>query len=266
MIAGLGHDVVNVAQFAEQMREGNGWRALFSVRELRQCSLRSDTKHDYEALHIAARWAGKEAVIKAWCEALAWCNTDYTTGYSTNYTTDYPTNYTANHTADYHTDYTANHPADYPYTLDNMPWSGIEILDDSHGCPRVQLAQEVQNKLCASLSQKFTGLAKVTELTKVTKVTELADSANSADSVKLTDLAKLADSADSANSAKLADSAKFADSTKLAESNRLAGLNNIPNATADIRNAIRWHISLTHDGSVQNNTAIASAVAMLEIL
>lgn len=231
MIAGLGHDVVNVAQFAEQMREGNGWRALFSVRELRQCSLRSDTKHDDEALHIAARWAGKEAVIKAWCEALAWCNTDYTTGYSTNYTTDYPTNYTANHTAD--------HPADYPYTLDNMPWSDIEILDDSHGCPRVQLAQEVQNKLCASLSQKFT------------------------DSTELTRLAKLADSADSTE---LAELTKLTDSAKLTDSNRLAGLNNIPNTTADIRNTIRWHISLTHDGSVQNNTAIASAVAMLEIL
>lgn len=234
MIAGLGHDVVNVAQFAEQMREGNGWRALFSVRELRQCSLRSDTKHDDEALHIAARWAGKEAVIKAWCEALAWDNTDCNTDCTTGYTDD--------------------HTADYPYTLDNMPWPEIEILDDSHGCPRVQLAQEVQNKLYASLSQKFAGLAKVA---KVTKVTELADS---------TDSTKLTDSADSADSAKLTKLADSADSTELAESNRLAGLNNIPNATADIRNAIRWHISLTHDGSVQNNTAIASAVAMLEIL
>ena len=173
MIAGLGHDVVNVAQFAEQMLEGNGWRALFSVRELRQCSLRSDMKHDDEALHIAARWAGKEAVIKAWCEALAIGDTAY------------------------------------PYTLDNTPWSCIEILDDSHGCPRVQLAQKVQDKLCASLSLK------------------LAEPSNN------TELAELA---------------------------------NIPNTSGNICNAIRWHISLTHDGSVQNNTAVASAVAMLEIL
>ena len=173
MIAGLGHDVVNVAQFAEQMREGNGWRALFSVRELRQCSLRSDMKHDDEALHIAARWAGKEAVIKAWCEALAIGDTAY------------------------------------PYTLDDTPWSCIEILDDSHGCPRVQLAQKVQDKLCASLSLK------------------LAEPSNN------TELAELA---------------------------------NITNTSGNICNAIRWHISLTHDGSVQNNTAVASAVAMLEIL
>lgn len=198
MIAGLGHDVVNVAQFAEQMREGNGWRALFSVRELRQCSLRSDTKHDDEALHIAARWAGKEAVIKAWCEALASCNTNY--------------------------------PTDYPYTLDNMPWSGIEILDDSHGCPRVELAQEVQNKLYESVyesvSQKLS-----TELSP-----ELSDSTN------LTNLIK---------------------TSKITEKPQLT---NLPNSHRDIRNTIRWHISLTHDGSVQNNTAVASAVAILEIL
>ena len=194
MIAGLGHDVVNVAKFAEQMREGNGWRALFSVRELRQCSLRSDTKHDDEALHVAARWAGKEAVIKAWCEALAIGDTAY------------------------------------PYTLDNMPWAGIEILDDSHGCPRVELAQEVQNKLYESVyesvSQKLS-----TELS-----TELSDSTN------LTNLIK---------------------TSKITEKPQLT---NLPNSHRDIRNTIRWHISLTHDGSVQNNTAVASAVAILEIL
>lgn len=202
MIAGLGHDVVNVAQFAEQMREGNGWRALFSVRELRQCSLRSDTKHDDEALHIAARWAGKEAVIKAWCEALASCNTNY--------------------------------PTDYPYTLDNMPWPEIEILDDSHGCPRVELAQEVQNKLYESVSQKLsTELS--TELSPELS-TELSDSTN------LTNLIK---------------------TSKITEEPQLT---NLINSHRDIRNTIRWHISLTHDGLVQNNTAVASAVAILEIL
>lgn len=198
MIAGLGHDVVNVVQFAEQMREGNGWRALFSVRELRQCSLRSDTKHDDEALHIAARWAGKEAVIKAWCEALMNCNTGY--------------------------------PTEYPYTLDNMPWAGIEILDDSHGCPRVELAQEVQNKLYESVYES------VSQKLSPELSPELSDSTN------LTNLIK---------------------TSKITEEPQLT---NLPNSHRDIRNTIRWHISLTHDGSVQNNTAVASAVAILEIL
>lgn len=200
MIAGLGHDVVNVAQFAEQMRDGDGWRKLFSVRELRQCSLLAEAKHDDEALHIAARWAGKEAVIKAWCEALADCNTDY------------------------------------PYTLDNMPWPEIEILDDSHGCPRVELAQEVQNKLYESVSRLVSRLVsqsvspKLSDLTNTTNLTELAE---------------------------------LIETSKITEEPQLKDL---PDSHRDIRNAIRWHISLTHDGSVQNNTAVASAVAILEIL
>lgn len=202
MIAGLGHDVVNVAQFAEQMREGNGWRALFSVRELRQCSLRSDTKHDDEALHIAARWAGKEAVIKAWCEALASCNTNY--------------------------------PTDYPYTLDNMPWPEIEILDDSHGCPRVELAQEVQNKLYESVYESV--YDSVSQKLSPELSTELSNSTNFTNFIK---------------------------TSKITEEPQLT---NLPNSHRDIRNTIRWHISLTHDGSVQNNTAVASAVAILEIL
>lgn len=200
MIAGLGHDVVNVAQFAEQMRDGDGWRKLFSVRELRQCSLLAEAKHDDEALHIAARWAGKEAVIKAWCEALAGCNTDY------------------------------------PYTLDNMPWPEIEILDDSHGCPRVELAQEVQNKLYESVSRL------------------VSQSVSQKVSPKLSDLT---------NTTNLTELAELIETSKIAEEPQLKDL---PDSHRDICNAIRWHISLTHDGSVQNNTAVASAVAMLEIL
>ena len=41
MIAGIGCDVVNVADFAQQMQDGNGWRSLFSTRELRQCAMRA---------------------------------------------------------------------------------------------------------------------------------------------------------------------------------------------------------------------------------
>lgn len=115
MIAGIGCDVVNVADFAQQMQDGNGWRSLFSTRELRQCAMRANAKNDSQAIHIAARWAGKEAVIKAWCEAMS------TLGLQ------------------------------YPYTLDNTPWASIEILDDSHGCPSVLLSEDVNQKLLESL-------------------------------------------------------------------------------------------------------------------
>lgn len=153
MIAGLGHDVVCVQQFAQQMRDTTGWRKLFSTRELRQCALRAEAKNDDESLHVAARWAGKEAVIKAWSEALSACG------------------------------------GEYPYTLDNTPWNEIEIIDDSHGCPSVQLSASVEEKLTKSLV-KF----------------------SAKDSV------------------------------------------------------VRWHVSLTHDGCLADETAIASAVVILELL
>ncbi len=68
---GLGHDVVDVAAFAEQLAEpGSRMRALFSVREVRQASDRARQKNDGEAVHLAAKWAGKEAFLKAWCDYL----------------------------------------------------------------------------------------------------------------------------------------------------------------------------------------------------
>ena len=82
---GLGHDVVDVAAFAEQLAEpGSRMRALFSVREVRQASDRARQKNDGEAVHLAAKWAGKEAFLKAWCDYLG--------------------------------------DAPYPFTLDNFPW------------------------------------------------------------------------------------------------------------------------------------------------
>jgi holo-[acyl-carrier protein] synthase len=101
-ICGLGHDVVDVASFAGQLAEsGSHMRALFSVREMRQAVERAKRKNDAEATHLAAKWAGKEAFLKAWCDSLG--------------------------------------GAPYPFTLDDFPWRDIEILDDSRGVPQVML-------------------------------------------------------------------------------------------------------------------------------
>ena len=63
---GLGHDVVDVAAFAEQLSEpGSRMRSLFSVREVRQAADRARLKNDDEAVHLSAKWAGKEAFLKA---------------------------------------------------------------------------------------------------------------------------------------------------------------------------------------------------------
>lgn len=115
-IIGVGHDVVDVVSFADQLGEpGTRMLALFSVRERRQAAERARIKHDGEAAHLAARWAGKEAVLKAWCDALG------------------------------------ERPA--PYTVDDVPWARIEILDDSRGRPHVMLAQDVRERLTRSLSR-----------------------------------------------------------------------------------------------------------------
>ncbi|MFT8532162.1 holo-ACP synthase [Bifidobacterium aquikefiri] len=113
-ILGLGHDVVDVDAFSQQWHEPSSTiRKLFSVRELRQCTMRAALKHDEEALHAAARWAGKESVIKAWSEAIA--------------------------------------GGTFPYSIESVPWNQIEILDDSYGRPRVVLAAAVEEKLVSSL-------------------------------------------------------------------------------------------------------------------
>ena len=68
---GLGHDVVDVAAFVEQLSEpGSRMLSLFSVREVRQAADRARLKNDDEAVHLAAKWAGKEAFLKAWCDYL----------------------------------------------------------------------------------------------------------------------------------------------------------------------------------------------------
>ena len=114
-IVGLGHDVVALDVFAEQLAEPDGgMRWLFSPRELRQSALRGRLKADGDAVHLAARWAGKEAVIKAWCEALG---------------ETFP----------------------LPYTVDNVPWARIEILDDARGVPHVVLADDDARALSEAL-------------------------------------------------------------------------------------------------------------------
>ncbi|KFI63718.1 holo-ACP synthase [Bifidobacterium cuniculi] len=116
MILGLGHDVVDVAAFADQLAmPGTAMRRLFSARELRQAESRAAARHDDVAVHLAARWAAKESVLKAWCAALG--------------------------------------GAPSPYTLDDFPWSAVETIDDTRGVPRIVLGADVEETLAGSLGQ-----------------------------------------------------------------------------------------------------------------
>lgn len=151
---GLGHDVVDIESFAAQLGEsGTRMRNLFSPRELRQAAMRGQIKSDGETVHLAARWAGKEAVIKAWCEAISRhvqghsvqdCNVQggNAQGHSVQ-----GCSITTNAAASHHV---ATESITYPYSLDDTPWNRIEIIDDVHGCPHVILAADVAQRLFAS--------------------------------------------------------------------------------------------------------------------
>ena len=66
-ILGVGVDLVHVPSFADQLDlPGTGFAAAFSPGE--RSDVRSRTSDP--ARHFAARWAAKEAVIKAWSASL----------------------------------------------------------------------------------------------------------------------------------------------------------------------------------------------------
>ena len=62
-IVGVGIDVVSIAEFAEQVDQpGTVFAETFTPGERRDAA----DKSSLAARHLAARWAAKEAVIKAW--------------------------------------------------------------------------------------------------------------------------------------------------------------------------------------------------------
>lgn len=114
-VLAIGHDVVDVAAFAEQLAApGSRMEQLFSLRERRQAAALAHAKHDARDVHLSAKWAGKESVVKAWCAAVG--------------------------------------QDDYPYTMEGFPWDGVEIIDDGRGRPQVVLRNDVQAALNASVS------------------------------------------------------------------------------------------------------------------
>ena len=70
MILGIGVDVVAVSEFAEQLgRPGTAIASSFTGGERRDSAAAAGGQgrdEQAQAKHLAARWAAKEAVIKAW--------------------------------------------------------------------------------------------------------------------------------------------------------------------------------------------------------
>ncbi|TCD54454.1 holo-ACP synthase [Alloscardovia theropitheci] len=114
-MAGMGHDVVDYLQFEEQLNlAGSRFERLFSRREIAQCHARSAESGDSYAQHLAARWAGKEAFLKAWSHALA------------------PS-------------------CDMPYAIEYFPWESIEIMSDAVHRPSLIISDDVVKRVYDSV-------------------------------------------------------------------------------------------------------------------
>ncbi|MFW0787362.1 holo-ACP synthase [Gordonia sp. CPCC 206044] len=62
-VLGVGIDLVSIPEFGEQLKQpGTTFADRFTVRERRDAAAGTGD----EARHLAARWAAKEAVVKAW--------------------------------------------------------------------------------------------------------------------------------------------------------------------------------------------------------
>ncbi|WEV72232.1 4'-phosphopantetheinyl transferase superfamily protein [Bifidobacterium sp. ESL0790] len=186
-VLGLGHDVVGIDEFASQLSQpGSRMRQLFSPRELRQAASRAKVKHDGEAAHLAVRWAGKEAVLKAWCEALG----------------ERPN----------------------PYTLDDFPWSAVEILDDSRSRPHVVLAPACETRLRESLG--------------------VADDDNASSSIN--------DDGAMTNATEASDGTDGTDG----RGGTTVGAASVARPAL----SLQWHVSLTHDAGIASAVVLLASV------
>lgn len=119
-VLGTGVDLVHVPALAHQLTIPGTVFAerAFTARELREARCRADETGSLQAEHLAARWAAKEALIKAWSTA-------------------------ANTVAG-----GAVPPAIAPEAVD---WREIELVSDRWGRPALRLTGEVASAVERSL-------------------------------------------------------------------------------------------------------------------
>ena len=123
MIFGIGCDVCALDHLEKSLSGPHAAafvRRVYGPAECTALALPAGHSGAHRLASAAADFAAKEAFLKAWCAAIS------------------------RHAKD-------GAEVAYPYTLDNFPWVRIEILDDSHGVPRVILSSEVQRKVQQSL-------------------------------------------------------------------------------------------------------------------
>lgn len=125
-VRGVGVDIVDLGAFATSLAEpGTRFTGAFSATERRQCRERAEARgaasgadsssSSAQARHLAARWAVKEAVVKAWSAAL--------------------------------------YGEPPPIAPDLLRWSEIETVCDAWGRPSVRLSGEVAWQVDATVGE-----------------------------------------------------------------------------------------------------------------
>lgn len=121
-VRGVGVDLVDLGAFAASLAEpGTRFTSAFTATERRQCRDRAEARGASSsspsslARHLAARWAAKEAVVKAWSSAL--------------------------------------YGSAPPIAPDLLLWSEIEIVCDAWGRPAVRLSGEVARQVAATVGE-----------------------------------------------------------------------------------------------------------------
>lgn len=121
-VLGVGLDLVHVPGVVEQLAVPGTVFAerAFTARERREARRRAETSRSHEAEHLAARWAAKEAFVKAWSTAV-----NALTG----------------------------RVCPPVLRIEEVDWRGIEVVNDRWGRPSLRLGDAVADAVEASLGE-----------------------------------------------------------------------------------------------------------------
>lgn len=122
-VPGAGLDLVDAAMLADQLDVPGTVFAerAFSARERREARRRCQDTGSSQAEHLAARWAAKEAFVKAWSQALA------------------------------RRARAAGAPGGPVIAAEELDWQQIEMVTDRWGRPRLHLSGQVAQAVEDSL-------------------------------------------------------------------------------------------------------------------
>ncbi|WP_167146553.1 holo-ACP synthase [Actinomyces sp. ZJ308] len=122
----VGTDLVRIPDFEAQLNQPGTVFAqrAFTARELREAHRRAQEKGSRPAQHLAARWAAKEAFIKAWSQAHA----QYANG--------------------------RGNSASPVILSEDVDWREVELVTDRWGRPSLRLSGAIAHAVEHSLGQE----------------------------------------------------------------------------------------------------------------